>query len=139
MKNYNQKQTRNFVKYNKNLPDLKTQIISWIEEELEYLTKKIKLEANNIAQTPNKEDKIKFLTELSVAQLAYFFSILIETGIIKHKNQMDIFRFISDNFKTKNTDTISIDSIKVKYYNPETNTKQIIREKIIELLSFTKL
>ena len=139
LKNYNQKQTRNFVKYNKNLPDLKTQIIGWIEEELEYLTKKIKLEANNIAQTPNKEDKIKFLTELSVAQLAYFFSILIETGIIKHKNQMDIFRFISDNFKTKNTDTISIDSIKVKYYNPETNTKQIIREKIIELLSFTKL
>ena len=139
LKNYNQKQTRNFVKYKKNLPDLKTQIISWIEEELEYLTKKIKLEANDIALTHNKEERIKFLTELSVAQLAYFFSILIETGIIKHKNQMDIFRFISDNFKTKNTDTISIDSIKVKYYNPETNTKQIIREKIIELLSFTKL
>ncbi len=138
LKNYNQKQTRNFIKYNEKLPSIKEQIISWIEEEIEYLSKKMKLDANQFTNVANNEDKIKFLTGLSVAQLSYFFALLIETGIIKHKNQADIFRFISENFKTENTSKISTDSIKTKYYNIETTTKIAIREKIIELLNLTK-
>lgn len=139
LKNYNQKQIRNFIRYKENLPPLKLQLISWIEEEIEYITKKIKLEANQIVFTASKEEKIKFLTELSVAQISYFFSILLEGGIIKHHNQMDIFRFISENFKTKNTNTISIDSLKVKHYNVEATTKQAINDKLLLLLSFTKV
>ena len=139
LKNYNQKQSRNFIKYKSSLPAIKEQIISWIEEEIEYLTKKIKLEANQFTSLSNNEEKIRFLTNLSVAQLSYFFGLLIETGIIKHKNQTDIFRFIADNFKTNNTDKISADSVKVKYYNVESSTKNALREKIIELLGLTKL
>jgi hypothetical protein len=138
LKNYNQKQCRNILKYKANLPSLKEQIISWIEEEIEYLTKKIKLEANQFTNVTNNDEKIKFLTSLSVAQLSCFFGLLMETGIIKHKNQTDIFRFISENFKTNNTEKISVDSIKVKYYNVENTTKKALREKIIELLDLTK-
>jgi hypothetical protein len=136
LKNYNQKQSRNFIKYKPNLPSIKEQIISWIEEEIEYLSKKMKLETNQTIA--NNEEKIKFLTGLSVAQLSYFFGLLMETGIIKHKNQTDIFRFISENFKTNNTEKISVDSIKVKYYNVESTTKNVLREKIIELVGLTK-
>lgn len=138
MKNYNQKQSRNFLKYKANLPPLKEQIINWIEEEIEYLTKKIKLEANQLTNVSNNEEKIKFLTNLSVAQLSYFFGLLMEAGIIKHKNQTDVFRFISENFKTSHAEKISVDSIKVKYYNVETSTKNSVREKIIELIGITK-
>ena len=138
LKNYNQKQIRNFIKYKSNLPSLKEQIISWIEEEIDYLSKKIKLESNQLASISSNEVKTKFLTNLSVAQLSYFFSLLMETGIIKHKNQTDIFRFISENFKTNNTEKISVDSIKVKYYNVESNTRKVLREKLIELLGLTK-
>lgn len=136
LKNYNQKQSRNTLKYKPNLPCLKEQIISWIEEEIEYLSKKMKLETNQAIS--NNEEKIKFLTGLSVAQLSYFFGLLMETGIIKHKNQTDVFRFISENFKTNNTEKISVDSIKVKYYNVESTTKNVLREKIIELVGLTK-
>lgn len=138
MKNYNQKQSRNFLKYKTNLPPLKDQIINWIEEEIEYLTKKIKLEANQLTNISNNEEKIKFLTGLSVAQLSYFFGLLMEVGIIKHKNQTDIFRFISENFKTTHSEKISVDSIKVKYYNVESNTKSAVRGKILELIELTK-
>ncbi len=138
LKNYNQKQSRNILKYKANLPSLKEQIISWIEEEIEYLTKKIKLEANQFTNGTNNDEKIKFLTSLSVAQLSCFFGLLMETGIIKHKNQTDVFRFISENFKTNNTEKISVASIKVKYYNVENSTKKALREKIIELLDLTK-
>lgn len=139
LKYYNQKQTRNFIRYNTKLPSIKEQIINWIEEEIEYLTKKIKLEANHFTTIANNEEKIKFLTSLSVAQLCYFFALLIESGIIDHKNQSDIFRFIADNFKTTNTNKISTDSIKSKYYNIETSTKNTVREKIIKLLNLTKI
>ena len=138
LKNYNQKQTRGFLKYKTNLLPLKEQLINWIEEEIEYLTKKNKLEANQFTNVSNNEGKIKFLTGLSVAQLSYFFGLLMEVDIIKHKNQTDIFRFISENFKTSNTEKISVDSIKAKYYNVENNTKSVVREKIIELISLTK-
>jgi hypothetical protein len=138
LKNYNQKQSRNFIKYKANLPSLKEQIISWIEEEIEYLTKKMKLEANQFTNITSNEERVKLLTGLSVAQLSCFFGLLMETGIIKHKNQTDVFRFISENFKTNNTEKISVDSIKVKYYNVENSTKKALREKIIELLGLTK-
>lgn len=139
LKNYNQKQNRHFIKYKENLPSLKVQLTSWIEEEINYLTKKIKLETNIVNDFKAIDNKIKFLTSLSVAQLVHFFNLLQETEIIKHKNQMDIFRFISDNFQTKNVENISVDSLKVKHYNVETSTKQAVREKIIELLTISKL
>lgn len=138
LKDYNQKQVRCFIKYKQNLPPLKQQICNWIEEEIEYLSKKIKLEANQISITSNTEAKIKLLSGLSVAQLSYFFGLLMDIGIIKHKNHMDVFRFIADNFKTSNSENLSVDSIKSKFYNIETTTKSIIREKIIQLLSIAK-
>ena len=139
LKNYNQKQNRYFIKYKECLPPLKVQLTSWIEEEIDYLTKKIKLETNNIVEVNKNAQLVKLQTNLSVAQLVYYFSLMQETGIINHKNQMDIFRFISDNFKTKNVNDISVDSLKVKFYNVETNTKQAVREKIIELLTISKI
>ncbi|WP_348825520.1 hypothetical protein [Flavobacterium aestuarii] len=138
LKNYNQKQSRNILKYKTNLPSLKEQIISWIEEEIEYLNRKIKLEVKHFPNISSNEEKTKLLTGLSVSQLSCFFGLLMETGIIKHKNQTDVFRFISENFKTANTERISVDSIKVKYYNVENTTKNVLREKIIELLGLTK-
>lgn len=138
LKNYNQKQVRNFIKYKQNLPSIKEQMICWIEEEIEYLSKKMKLDANQFTNISTNEEKLKILTSLSVAQLSYFFGLLMETGIIKYKNQTDVFRFISENFKTSNTEKISVDSIKVKYYNVESNTRKVLREKFIELLGLTK-
>ena len=75
---------------------------------------------------------------LSVAQISYFINILMQVGIIKHGNHRDVFRMISENFKTSNTDNISIDSLSSKFYNVETTTKTSIKEKIIELLNISK-
>lgn len=138
LKNYNQRQTRHFIRFNEKLPTIKNQIVSWIEEEIDYLYKKIKLEATDLHNSNDKEPKIKLLSGLSVAQLSYFFNLLLQAGIIQHKNQRDIFRFISDNFKTKMSSNISSDSISSKYYNVESTTKSVIRDKIIELLNLTK-
>lgn len=138
LKKYNQKQIRNFTRYDQKAPSIKEQIINWIEEEIQYLHKITKLDTNQIQSVVYIEDKVKFLTVFSVAQLSCFFGLLLKSEIIKHPNHRDIFRFISENFKTNSTDKISLDSISSKYYNIESNTKNSVREKIIELLNLAK-
>ena len=63
---------------------------------------------------------------------------MMQSGIIKHQNQREVFRFIADNFKTQFRDNISADSINSKFYNIEETTKKVIRTKIIEMLNLTK-
>ncbi len=138
LKTNNQMHCRSFIKYKANLPSIKEQIIIWIEEEIEYLTKKIKLEGNQISLIAGNEEKVKISTGLSVAQLSGFFRLLEETDIITHKNHTGIFRFMAENIKTNKTDKISIDSIKQKFYNMETSTKEVLKQKIIRMLELLK-
>ncbi|MFC5683276.1 hypothetical protein ACYE2N_05015 [Flavobacterium sp. MAHUQ-51] len=139
LKSTNQKILYTQRKLIKILPTTKEQIIGWIEEEIYYLNQKRILEPYPISRPENQEINDKILTGLSVPQLSYFFSLLIQTGILQPKTQRAIFRFISNHFKTKITDRISVDSLNSKYYNVETATKYAVREKIIDLLNCTKL
>lgn len=138
LKCYNQKQVRNITKYKVTLPSVNEQIINWIEEEIAYYKRSLNLETNQFKTISEHETNTKFLSVLSVAQLSCFFGLLLETEIIKHKNQTDVLKFIAKNFKTNNTENISVDSLKVKYYNVESGTKKAIKEKIIELLALAK-
>lgn len=137
-KNLNQNPTAIIKPLFSDYPPIKTQIIGWIEEEIEFL--KCTINLNNISQTipADISPKTKMQTELSVAQLSYLFNLLHQSGVIKQSNQRDIFRFIAENFKTKTTEQISVDSIKSRYYNVESSTKSAVREKIIHLLNLAK-
>ena len=138
LKVYNQKQSGNTVKYKTKLPPIKKQIIGWIEEEIEYLNRIVEQETNQLLALPHKKDEIKFSTIFSVAQLGFFTKILVETNIIDHKIQADVIRFIARNFKTKNTENIAIESLRTKFHNVESSTKEAVSEKIIEKLKLTK-
>lgn len=134
----NQMLTKILKPFHQDYPSIKTQVIGWIEEEIEFLSKNLTLKNINQPVQVENQEKTKIQTELSVAQLSYFFNILNQSGVIKQSNQRDIFRFIAENFKTKTTDQISVDSIKSRYYNVETTTKSAVREKIIHLLNLAK-
>ncbi len=138
LKKFNQSRDENFRKFNQKIPPIKNQLISWVEEEIEYFSRKKKLGINNNANTYNTEAKVKIQTNLSVAQLTYFFKLLMIVKIIIHKNNTEIFRFIADNFITKSSTQISADSVKNNFYNTDTNSKLKIRPLIIELLNLTK-
>lgn len=138
LKKFNQSRTTNFRKFNQKIPPIKEQLISWTEEEIEYLSKKKSLGMLNSSNIHNTEARVKIQTSLSVAQLSYFFKILIKVKIIIHKNNAEVFRFIADNFNTKSSTQISVDSIKNNFYNTDTNSKLTIRQLLIDLLNFTK-
>lgn len=138
LKKYNQHRNKIKKSFNSLLPTIKEQTCSWLEEEIEFINRKINLD-NLFSTTPKTgENNPKILMGLSVAQIGYFINILVQAGIIKHTNQREIFRMVADNFKTNVTENISIDSLSSKYYNVESSTKNAIKEKIIELLNLTK-
>lgn len=138
LKKFNQSRTTNFRKFNQKIPPIKEQMISWIEEEIEYLSKKKSLGMFNTTISLNTESKVKIQTSLSVAQLSYFFKLLMKVKIIIHENNAEVFRFIADNFNSKSSTQISADSVKNNFYNTDTNSKLRIRPFIIELLNLTK-
>ncbi|RZJ34726.1 MAG: hypothetical protein EOO51_08340 [Flavobacterium sp.] len=137
-KDFSQRQSRSINIYDDRFPPIKQQIIFWLDEEIEYQTTKLNLEAPAAPRPEHEPKKEKILSGISVAQLSYTFNLLAQVGIINQRNQRDIFRFIADNFKTNIADQISVDSIKSKYYNVESATKEAVRQKVIEILNITK-
>ena len=138
LKIYYQKQSGNSVKYKTNLPPIKKQIIGWIEEEIVYLNRIVEQETNQLPTPTHKKEDFKFLTSFSVAQLSFFTKILVETNIINHRIQADVIRFIARNFKTMNTDNIAVESLRTKFHNVESSTKDAVSDKLIEMLKLTK-
>lgn len=138
LKKFNQSRNKNFRKFNQKIPSIKDQLIIWVEEEIEYLSRKKSLTINNTANTSNRSAKIKIQTNLSVAHFSYFNKLLMQAKVLSHDNNSEFFRFIADNYKTKATENISSDSFKTKYHNVEENTIIAIRQLLIKLYNLAK-
>jgi len=82
----------------------------------------------------NTASNSKIETNLSVSQLAYLFRLLYETGYLKVRNQTDLLKFISNNFVTGNTTEISTRSLRSKYYNIDSTTRDSIKELLEKML-----
>jgi hypothetical protein len=137
LKKFNQHRFLIKKAFHEKLPKIKVQICNWLEEEIDFINRKRNLTDIQKVESFTEESKFKIELGLSVAQISYFLNILIQIGIINHTNQREIFRTIANNFKTRVTDSISVDSLSSKFYNVEDSTKSTIREKIIQLLNLT--
>lgn len=125
--------------FDSELPSIKHQLTSWLEEEIVYRSRLMHGAATTTVKElfPNTVS-VKLSTGLSVSQLAYFFKLMVDSGIITHKNQRDIFRHLADNYSTSKVNDISFESISNKYYAAESATISAIRGFIIQMLNLTK-
>ena len=137
IKRFNQLHSKIEHRLHYKLPLIKSKMVQWLQDEKRYLKSKKETVLITPAVSSDKA-KNKLQLEFSVAQISYFFGLMMRSGIIKHQNQREVFRFIADNFKTQFRDNISADSINSKFYNIEETTKKAIRTKIIEMLNLTK-
>ena len=134
LKEYNQMQVSTNLVYNPNLPPTKLQVITWIEEELNYI-QRINNRVEEGAPDPTKDKKNKISLNLSVAQLAYFVKLLVEVKIMDGTNQNELMRFLVNHCQTFKTEVISFKSLSSKFYNIEQSTKQSVKDIIIKLLN----
>lgn len=134
LKEYNQMQVNTRLAYNPNLPSTRLQIITWIEEEINYIQRVNTIEEEGTIE-PTREISKKVAFNLSVAQLAYFVKLLVEGRVIDGTNQNELMRFLANHCQTLKTEEISFKSLSSKFYNIEQSTKQSVKDIVIKLLN----
>jgi hypothetical protein len=137
LKKYNQIHDYSDLALHPKQKSIKEQISVWIIEEIEL---REKIHCSCPIEVPklnfSKDSDFKFLTEMSVAQLGYFLKIAFEVGVIKNPNQRDVINFIANHTKTKQTDTISQESLRTRFYNIEDSTREAVKDYIIKMLNY---
>lgn len=78
----------------------------------------------------------KVETDFSVAQLAYLCRIFYDLGYFTNKNQTEMLKVAAHNFKTSNSEEISLKSLKAKYYSVDNSTKESVKKRLLEMLNY---
>lgn len=137
LKRINQAQVKPGIYYNRDSPSLKEQLCSYLTEEIEYLEKLQHLTNNpsvRLADLMLQGFKLKL--DMSVSQLAFFIKIFIETQIIQNKNLTEVLRFLARYVITKRSESVSYDSLRAKYYNVESGTKEAVRNILFTMIRY---
>ena len=124
------------IAYKVNRPNLSVMLEKWITEEIGYLKKSAKTSLKD-QELSKATDMInpKILSSLSVPELALYFKLMIDMKFIQVENLQDFFRHITRTYRTKNTENISFESIRSKFYQPENATIKAVKSKLIEALN----
>jgi hypothetical protein len=99
-----------------------------LKEEIHFLeaTRGIGKKDLPIAGSAQPAD-LKIQTKLSVAELAFLCRALYETDVFTNAQQKDVLRVIGRDFSSLKQETISLQSLLSRYYNPEAATKASVK------------
>jgi len=110
---------------------LRDQVLAFIHEELNSLDRS----GNETKMaTDNVPHNFRVRTELSVSQLACFVKTLVDTRVIVNPNVSELLRFCAQTMVSKRAEDISFDSLRAKYYNIESGTKEALRQTLQNLM-----
>lgn len=132
----NQAQIKPGFSYNPDYKPIKEQLSDWITEEIHFVEKRQQLSLHfKPGDTEFIKKDFKLALELSVAQLACFIRLLVETKIIQNKNIQDVLRFVSKSVRTRKAENIAHSSLYSKFYNIEESARTAIKDMLIKLLN----
>ena len=124
LKTINQLPVRKNYCFDENMPSLKEQVNTWIEEEIKYC------EAGHFTQSAaaatDPENKIQ--TTLSVAKLSLLIRLLVVDKIIVNRTIAPMLRTIAKTFTTLQREEISFGSLETKYHAPDKATISVMKE-----------
>lgn len=125
LKAINQLPSRINYCYDEDMPSLKEQVSTWIEEEIKYC------EAGHFLQQVNPlngEVENKIHTTLSVAKLSLLIRLLVVDKIIINRTVAPMLRTVSKMFSTLQREEISFGSLETKYHAPDKATIAVMKE-----------
>ncbi|MEP0367349.1 MAG: hypothetical protein ABJN36_17635 [Cyclobacteriaceae bacterium] len=131
----NQTQQKPGVAYKPERQPIKRTLIAWIDEEIAFLEKRHQLTFNMSMPQVDPGKDFKLNTSLSVAQLAYFVRVLIEEKVLINSNQREVLKFFAQFTRTKKAENVSAESLRTRYYNIDTSTKEAVKDITIKLLN----
>ena len=108
-------------------PHIKELLDEWFKTEMKNCRVRQKNEDPRQLSIIGQGDG-KMESPLSVAQLAYFYKMMKNSGLMGNGSHQDVLKFIVRNYSTQKVETIAIESIHNKYYNVEGRTKDVVGE-----------
>lgn len=125
------------ISFNAESSPIKLQLITWLEEELFFLDKKI---TDNlfIPKTipPEETNKSNKVILPSVECIGKFARCFYETKTMRHTEVKDYIQFFSDNFKTDNIEVVSNNSVRNSYYDKDSESWESIKGELIKMLNY---
>ena len=118
--------------FNTNMPSLKEQINSWIDEEIKFL-ENVQLPEKVADKLNENEDKIH--TSLSVAKLAVVLRLLVIDKIIINRTVAPMLRVAAKIFTTLQKDDISFGSLETKYHAPDKATINAVKDLLFKWIN----
>lgn len=132
----NQETSLNGIAFNHLDAPVNIQIADWISQEVQYLKHKQQLLPMSLGAEDAVPTDFKLNFDLSVSILAYLFRAFIETGVIQNKNTSELIRFLTKYVKTKRSESISYESLRIKYYSIENGTKDAVKKTLQSILNW---
>lgn len=111
--------------FDEDMPSLKQQVSTWIEEEIKYC------EAGHFIQSAtgsNTDAENKIQTTLSVAKLSLLVRLLVVDKIIINRTVAPMLRTVAKTFTTLQREEISFGSLETKYHAPDKATIAVMKE-----------
>lgn len=104
--------------YNPTVQSLKLSVIESLEAELTYLEQKEKLYLQSFKATnPEAPSKFYFKVAVTLAELMFFFRVMLEVGVISTKFNSYLYEFISNHIQTERAENISKKSMRNHFNN----------------------
>lgn len=131
-----QEQSLQEIHFAPHLPPIHVRLGEWLSHELDYYRQKRQLLASHGLREDGLDKDFKLNFDISVSQLAYLFKALVETEVIRNKNISQLIRFLVKFVKTKKSESVSYESFRIKFYNPESGTKDAVKKTLQSLLQY---
>ncbi len=115
-----------------NMPSLKEQVNSWIEEEIKFL------QTEPVVSVPVKtesETDSKIQTSLSVSKLALLVRLMVIDKIITNRTVAQVLRLISRTFATSQSDNIGFSSFESKYHKTDKGTISAVKDMLFRWIN----
>lgn len=120
---------------NPKLPSVKHMVVSYINEEIDYLAKTEHLHTGTFHNKSRHAFPFYFHVNLTTEQLMFFVRLLMETGIIITKRKADLYEFISNHVGTLRKDNLSVSSIKNKQYSVSKDVIQKVKTILLKCIN----
>jgi hypothetical protein len=137
-KKINQVHEKPGFSYKPSHKSLKELLNDWVTEEIIFLERKHQLSfgfKSEQAEIRESANVFKIQTDLSVAQIAYFIRLLVDTGLIKNKSTIDLIRFFATHISSKRMQSIAKESFRRQFYEVEDSVKSKVRDAINKMLN----
>ena len=106
------------VPYDSRVQSLKISVVESLEAELNYLEQREKLYLQNFKATnPESPSKFYFNVAVTLAELMFFFRVMLEVKVIYTKFNSYLYEFISNHIRTERAENISKKSMRNHFNN----------------------